>query len=103
MVQELSSKRLGTPVKSLPRKKIRGFWAESDRSGRIQKKFAAKFPGAGNCNVAASRLQSHKKKSSFPEPSPSMHFDTSGNLVQSFTGVIAGKRITINTKPSDLF
>jgi hypothetical protein len=55
MIQGLSSKKPGIPVKSLVRKKIRGFWAESDRSGRIQKKFAAKFPGAGNYVVKKNR------------------------------------------------
>lgn len=30
-------------------------------------------------------------------------FDKVGNVLQSFTGVITGTRITINTKPSDLF
>lgn len=30
-------------------------------------------------------------------------YDTSGNIATSFTGVLAATRITINTKPSDLF
>lgn len=30
-------------------------------------------------------------------------YDTSGNIFQSFTGVITGRRITTSTKPNDLF
>jgi hypothetical protein len=42
-----SQETLRIPVKSLPRRKIRGFWAESEESDGESRKVADKFPGAG--------------------------------------------------------